>query len=173
MINVAQIKQRTSTPIASKAEVRHLGTSSLMQDDVYDASGNFLGEIEEIILDAHTGGVRHVVLALGGFLGMGRKRIAVPWHAIVPDANYRRCVLDVTLAQLVAVAVPRDDPWLQRAEQATAHPDAYACGGNSSLASPGPCVAWALRNVSSANKLWQTAQVCGNPFRITPVVRKT
>ena len=83
-----------------------LGTSSLIKDDVYDAAGNFLGQIEEIVLDARTGCVRYAVLGLGGFLGIGRKRLAVPWRALTPDANYRRCIADVTLMRLMAVPVP-------------------------------------------------------------------
>ena len=92
-----------------------LGTSSLIEDDVYDAAGKFLGQIEEIVLDARTGCVRYAVLGLGGFLGIGRKRLAVPWRALTPDPNYRRCIVDVTLMHLMAVSVPKDDPWLRRA----------------------------------------------------------
>jgi hypothetical protein len=94
-----------------------LGATSLLKDDVCDATGKFLGEIEEIILDARTGCVRYAVLALGGFLGIGRKRFPVPWHALTPDTKHRRCVVDVVLMQLVGVPVPRDDPWLQQADQ--------------------------------------------------------
>lgn len=113
----------SSTRSAGKNSVRvdsnHLatqvGATSLMEDDVYNAAGERLGEIEEIILDTRTGCVRYVVLALGGFLGIGRKRFAIPWSALTPDLNYQRCVLDVTLMKLMAVSVFHDDPWLQQA----------------------------------------------------------
>jgi sporulation protein YlmC with PRC-barrel domain len=49
-----------------------VGTSSLIEDDVYDTAGNFLGEIEEIVLDTRIGCVRYAVLAHGGFGGSGR-----------------------------------------------------------------------------------------------------
>lgn len=93
-----------------------LGATSLIEDDVYDAAGRFLGEIEEILIDARTGCVRHVVLALGGFLGIGQKRFAVPWSAFTPNADYRRCVVNVALMQIMALPIPQDDPWLRRAE---------------------------------------------------------
>ena len=93
-----------------------LGTTSLLKDDVYDSAGKFLGEIEEIVLDSRTGCVRYAVLALGGFLGIGQKRFAVPWSAITPDADYQRCIVNVTVMRLMSVPVSQDDPWLQRAK---------------------------------------------------------
>lgn len=53
-------------------------------------------------------------------MGVGRRRLAVPWSALTPDANYRRCVVDVTQMQLTAVRVPKGDPWLQRADSTNA-----------------------------------------------------
>jgi hypothetical protein len=91
-----------------------LGVKSLVANTVYDAEGNRVGKLEEIVIDTRTGCVRHVVLAVGGVLGIGRRRLAVPWSALSPDARYRRCVVDVTQMQLTAVRVPDDDPWLQR-----------------------------------------------------------
>ncbi len=102
-----------------------LGTRSLIEDDVYDAGGRFLGEIEEILVDARTGCFRYAVLALGGFLGIGRKRFAVPWSAFSPDAEYRRSIVDVALMQLTALPVPQDDPWLRRADLTRSQENAY------------------------------------------------
>jgi hypothetical protein len=114
MLNKMRTKPRISVTVDSTTSACLLGTTSLIKDDVYDAAGKFLGEIDEIVLDVHTGCVRYAVLALGGYLGFGQKRFAVPWRALTPDADYRRCIVDVTLMQLMAVPVPQDDPWLQR-----------------------------------------------------------
>jgi len=92
---------------------RLLGVGSLLANRVYDADGNFVGKLEEIVIDANTGCVRHAVLAIGGIMGIGRQRFAVPWSALTPDADLRRCVIDVTRMQLTAVRIPKDDPWLQ------------------------------------------------------------
>ena len=43
-----------------------------------------------------------------------RRRLAVPWSALIPDADYRRCVIDVAQMRLTAVQVPDADPWLRR-----------------------------------------------------------
>jgi hypothetical protein len=116
MFNKMRTNPRSSVKGDSPKNACLLGTSSLLEDDVYDAAGKFLGQVEEIVLDARTGCVRYAVLGLGGFLGIGRKRLAVPWRALTPDAHYRRCVVDVTLMRLMAVPVPQDDPWLRRAD---------------------------------------------------------
>ena len=117
MLNGMRTNPSTSVKRDSTKNDCLLGTTSLLKDDVYDAAGTFLGEIDEIILDAHKGCVRYAVLGLGGFLGIGRKRLAVPWHALTPDAKYSRCVVDVVLMRFMAIPVSPDDPWLQQADQ--------------------------------------------------------
>ena len=91
-----------------------LGMKSLVANRLYDAEGHPVGKLEEIVLDVRTGCVRHVVVAVGGVLGIGRRRFAVPWSALTPDADYRRCKIDVAQMRLTAVPVPDGDPWLQR-----------------------------------------------------------
>ncbi len=93
-----------------------VGVMSLMEDKVFDAEGMYQGRIEEMILDTHTGCIRYVVVAFGGFLGIGRKRFAVPWSALTPDLKYQRCVLNVIKMKLMAVPVFDDDPWLRRTD---------------------------------------------------------
>lgn len=93
-----------------------MGVKSLMEYTVYDAAGKCLGEVGELILDTRTGCVRFVVLSMGGTLGFGCKRVAIPWSALTPDIKRRRCVLDVTKMALTAVRVFDDDPWLQRTD---------------------------------------------------------
>lgn len=94
---------------------RHLlGMQSLVANRLYDADGNFVGKLEEVILDVRSGCVQHVVVAVGGIMGIGRRRLAIPWSALIPDADYRRCVIDVAQMRLTAVQVSDADPWLRR-----------------------------------------------------------
>jgi hypothetical protein len=87
-----------------------------MRDEIYDSSGKHLGRVVDMILDTHGGCVRYVVIALGGFLGMRRRRLAIPWSAVTPDLDCQRCVLDVHKMALMAVPVSDDDPWLQKTQ---------------------------------------------------------
>ena len=125
MFNRLRTNPRNSVRGDSTTNDCLVGTTSLIEDDVYDAAGKFLGEIEEIVLDVRTGCVRYAVLAVGGFLGLGRKRFAVPWSALTPDADYQRCIVDVTLMRLMAVPVPKNDPWLQRADPTWSKGNSY------------------------------------------------
>jgi sporulation protein YlmC with PRC-barrel domain len=103
--------------IDAKSRAPHVAVTSLIQNDVFDDTGRRVGEIEEIILDARTGCARYVVLRFGGFLGIGRKRFAVPWWALTPNLDYRRFVLDVARMSLMAVPVLDDDSWLQSVQR--------------------------------------------------------
>lgn len=53
---------------------------NLMGKNVVDASGEELGEVKDVIMDANTGEARQIVISSGGFLGIGAKDIAVPFQ---------------------------------------------------------------------------------------------
>jgi sporulation protein YlmC with PRC-barrel domain len=63
-------------------------------------SGQELGHIEEVVIEAATGDVAYAVLASGGFLGLGEQLRAIPWRALQlpPEATSFR--LGMTAAQL-------------------------------------------------------------------------
>ncbi len=114
MFNRTGSNHRVTRRAGVRTDIRVVGATSLIEDDVYDSAGTFLGAIEEIVLDTRTGCVRYAVLAHGGFLGIGRKRIALPWTALTPDVNNRRCVANLAPPQLVAGSIPDADSWLPR-----------------------------------------------------------
>jgi sporulation protein YlmC with PRC-barrel domain len=47
---------------------------------VYNPANENLGKIEDLVANPAAGKVRYAVLSFGGFLGMGDKLFAVPWH---------------------------------------------------------------------------------------------
>lgn len=116
MVDTMRTNPQISVKVDSTTNACLLKATSLIKDDVYDAGGKLLGQIEEILIDARSGCVRYAVLALGGFLGIGRKRFAVPWTALTPDADDRRCIVDVTLMRLLALPVSQGDPSPRRAD---------------------------------------------------------
>jgi sporulation protein YlmC with PRC-barrel domain len=87
-----------------------LATTDLYRDNVYDPAGKFLGEIEELVLDIHSGHVAYAMMAVGGFLGMGQKMIAIPWTAITIDRVYQRCVVNIDLERLIEAPSLEGDP---------------------------------------------------------------
>jgi sporulation protein YlmC with PRC-barrel domain len=79
-------------------EVIDAGT--LIGDNVVNAAGEDLGEIEAIMLEVASGQIAYAVLSFGGFLGMGSKFFAVPWKALTLDAVEQRFVLPVSMEKL-------------------------------------------------------------------------
>jgi sporulation protein YlmC with PRC-barrel domain len=79
-----------------------LGARDLRGDAVYDSAGRYLGKVVEILVNVRIGCVAWAVVAAGGFLGIGRRRFAIPWNVISPDARYRRCSLTIDHEQLMA-----------------------------------------------------------------------
>lgn len=77
-----------------------MGATTLVGDDVCNPHGEDVGEIKEIMLDMRSGEVAYAVLSFGGFLGMGEKLFAVPWHALTLDTLNKRFVLKVEKARL-------------------------------------------------------------------------
>jgi len=76
-------------PVTSDAST-NLGLTAvdageLIGENVYDAKGDTVGEIESVIVDTK-GKVTSVVLDVGGWLE-GDKRISVPWKDLKADAN--------------------------------------------------------------------------------------
>ena len=79
---------------------RLMGAHTLIGNDVCNQNEEDLGDIKEIMLDLRNGTVAYAVLSFGGFLGMGEKLFAVPWHALTLDTLNKRFVLKVEKARL-------------------------------------------------------------------------
>ena len=61
-----------------------------------------IGDIDELLIEPTTGQVRFAVVSVGGFLGLGSTRVAVPWPALqITRENGRvRYMLDATKERL-------------------------------------------------------------------------
>jgi sporulation protein YlmC with PRC-barrel domain len=69
--------------------------------DVDDAAGKGLGDVDDLVIDGANGRIVYAVLSFGGFLGMGDKLFAIPWHALKPSAkDVDRLILDVPKEKL-------------------------------------------------------------------------
>ena len=67
---------------------------------VYDAAGDKLGSIDELMIDKRSGQVRYAVLEFGGFLGMGTDRYPLPWNMLKYDTVREGYVVPLDKAKL-------------------------------------------------------------------------
>jgi len=64
--------------------------SALLGMEVKNNTNEKLGEVKDLVLDPQSGRIQYAVLAVGGFLGIGEKLLAVPMSALHPSATEER-----------------------------------------------------------------------------------
>jgi sporulation protein YlmC with PRC-barrel domain len=89
-----------SCPVISSEKVE--GTA------VYNANGDKLGSIDDLVIDKRSGQVRYAALEFGGFLGMGTDRYPVPWAMLKYDTDKDGYVVPLTEDQLKQAPKYRD-----------------------------------------------------------------
>ncbi len=75
---------------------------SLIGIDVVNGDGETIGEIDNVVIDAN-GKVRHVIVGVGGFLGIGEKDVAVAWSDLAIAADHASVTVPYTREQLTAL----------------------------------------------------------------------
>src|ERR671911_853835 len=81
-------------PAATPAEIE-----KLIGTDAVAADGRKVGTIENLLVNP-TGRVDYVVLEWGGVLGLGQRKVAVPWQDVVLNADSTQATIDMTKEQL-------------------------------------------------------------------------
>jgi sporulation protein YlmC with PRC-barrel domain len=79
-----------------------VAASEITGSSVTNLQNEDIGKIEELLIDQNMGDVRFAVVGVGGFLGIGATRVAVPWAAIqiTRDREGVRYLLDATRERL-------------------------------------------------------------------------
>lgn len=67
---------------------------------VYNADGEKLGSIDDLVIDKRSGQVRYAVLEFGGFLGMGTDRYPLPWSMLDYDTEQDGYVVPIDKSTL-------------------------------------------------------------------------
>ena len=81
-------------------------TTSLIAADkvqgttVYNAAGENLGSIYDIMIDKKSGNVAYAIMSFGGFLGMGNSYHPLPWSLLKYDTNRGGYVVNLDKRQL-------------------------------------------------------------------------
>lgn len=65
--------------------LQYLTASSIIGDKVRNLQEEDMGEIKDIMIDIATGKIDYLVIEFGGFLGIGVKYFAVPFHVLTVD----------------------------------------------------------------------------------------
>lgn len=60
--------------------------STLINMDVKNTADEKIGDINDVIVSAD-GKVQQVIISVGGFLGVGSRKVAVAWNDVKVDAN--------------------------------------------------------------------------------------
>lgn len=83
---------------------------------VSNPAGEDLGKVEELVLDPNSGEISYAVLSFGGFLGMGDRLFAIPFHMLKApapvgdDSPAARFTLNIDKAKLEkAPGFPKDN----------------------------------------------------------------
>lgn len=53
--------------------------SNVTGTSVYNAQGDNLGEVHDIVIGKRDGKVKYAILSIGGFLGIGEEHNPIPW----------------------------------------------------------------------------------------------
>ncbi len=82
--------------------------------NVYDPSGNKIGEVDHLMIDKLSGRVHYAVISFGGFLSLGHSHYPLPWDALSYDKKLDGFRTNVTEQQLRDSPDYSDDSWQSR-----------------------------------------------------------
>src|SRR5688572_25067324 len=74
---------------------------------IKNAEGKDIGEIDRLMIDPQSGKISHVVVGLGGLLGVGEKKVVVPWSDLKLTAAADGKKAMITMDQAKLESAPR------------------------------------------------------------------
>lgn len=84
-----------------------LSTQSLLGSPVMNPQGDTVGHIAHVIMNPRTGLVRYAVVSMGGFLGLGKQTLGVPWEALEVVQTNKTFVLRVAQPLLPSLSASK------------------------------------------------------------------
>jgi sporulation protein YlmC with PRC-barrel domain len=98
-----------------------ISSEDVQGTEVYDLSGNHIGEIDHLMIDKLSGRVPYAVMSFGGFLGLGHSHYPVPWAKLTYDTKLNGFRMDISEAQLRDAPEFSDDTWSNREWERNVH----------------------------------------------------
>jgi sporulation protein YlmC with PRC-barrel domain len=89
----------TGTVVGSPTAV---DAAKLAGRNIVNTNGDTVGEIDNVIID-QSGKVRYVIVGVGGFLGIGKRDVAMAWDDLTISENGEKVTTTATKDQLAAL----------------------------------------------------------------------
>jgi sporulation protein YlmC with PRC-barrel domain len=89
----------TGTVVAPPTAV---DAAKLIGRSVVNTNGDTVGKIDSVVID-QSGKVRYAIVGVGGFLGIGKKDVALAWDQLTISENGEKVTTTVTKDQLAAL----------------------------------------------------------------------
>jgi len=89
----------TGTTVASPTAV---DANKLIGRKIVNTNGDTVGEVDSVVID-QGGKVRYVIVGVGGFLGIGKKDVALAWDQLTIAENGEKVTTSATKDQLAAL----------------------------------------------------------------------
>ena len=92
-------KVHSATVIAPKPH-RLIASDRVERTPVRRPSGEKIGTVQRLMIDKVGGSVAYAVLCFGGFLGMERKHLPIPWTRLKYDLAQQAYLVDISDEEL-------------------------------------------------------------------------
>jgi hypothetical protein len=89
----------TAEVIARKSH-RLIASDRVEGTPVRRPGGGKIGTVQRLMIDKVSGNVAYAVLCFGGFLGMGRKHLPIPWSRLSYDLVQEAYLVDISDEEL-------------------------------------------------------------------------
>jgi sporulation protein YlmC with PRC-barrel domain len=106
-----QLPPMAAHETAQPPKLQFLRSRQALQQDVINTRGQYIGHIEDIVIDTALGKIAYAVLSFDGFLDLGEKWFAIPWSAFEPSAGFRTLTLNVSEEALKKAPGFDKDDW--------------------------------------------------------------
>jgi sporulation protein YlmC with PRC-barrel domain len=80
--------------IDANRPVQRLTATSIIGDKIENLAGEDLGNIDNLMINLHSGDIEYVVIEFGSFMGIGGKLFAVPFHELQLNADKKAFILN-------------------------------------------------------------------------------
>src|SRR6516225_205756 len=106
-----------------QTDARSWETHNLIASDrvegtpVRGTDGATIGTIERVMIDKLTGNVAYAVLSFNGLVGVGQRRLPIPWRQLTYDRKLAAYHLDLTENELSAMPQKSGIDWGDRGRE--------------------------------------------------------